>query len=100
MHEAVFKHILVAVDGSAAAAQALALADRMAGDARVTVLTVVPDYTTADVRVGWRWSDHLELSAVGQDLFDEQHAEFPTISFILDNREVARRGYVKAVWRF
>lgn len=60
----------------------------------------IPDYTTADVRVGWRWSDHLELSAVGQDLFDEQHAEFPTISFILDNREVARRGYVKAVWRF
>jgi nucleotide-binding universal stress UspA family protein len=48
MHEAVFKHILVAVDGSPAAAQALALADRIAGDARVTVLTVVPDYTTAD----------------------------------------------------
>ncbi|MDQ2669434.1 MAG: TonB-dependent receptor, partial [Gemmatimonadota bacterium] len=60
----------------------------------------IPDYTTADVRVGWRWSDHLELSAVGQDLFDERHAEFPTISFILDNREVSRRGYVKAVWRF
>ena len=43
-----FRHILVAVDGSAAAAQALALADRIAGDACLSALTVVPDYTTAD----------------------------------------------------
>ena len=44
----VFTHILVAVDGSAAAAQALELADRIAGNARLSALTVVPDYTTAD----------------------------------------------------
>ena len=43
-----FKHILVAVDGSVAAAHALALADRIAGAARLSALTVVPDYTTAE----------------------------------------------------
>ena len=43
-----FTHILVALDGSAAAAQALELADRIAGNARLSALTVVPDYTTAD----------------------------------------------------
>ena len=43
-----FKHILVALDGSAASEHALALADRIAGHARLSALTVVPDYTTAE----------------------------------------------------
>jgi iron complex outermembrane receptor protein len=60
----------------------------------------VPSYTTADVRLGWRWSNRLELSLIGQDLLEERHAEFPTIAFIPDNRFIARRGYAKAVWRF
>jgi iron complex outermembrane receptor protein len=60
----------------------------------------VPSYTTADVRVGWRWRNRLELSLIGQDLLEERHAEFPTIAFIPDNRFIGRRGYAKAVWRF
>jgi nucleotide-binding universal stress UspA family protein len=43
-----FKHILVAVDDSERAAQALSLALRIAGDAKVSVIKVVPDYGTAE----------------------------------------------------
>lgn len=43
-----FRHILVATDGSAPADKAIALALRIAGDARVTALLVVPDYDTAE----------------------------------------------------
>lgn len=43
-----FKHILVATDGSEHAARALALALRIAGGARITALMVVPDYGTAE----------------------------------------------------
>lgn len=60
----------------------------------------VPGYTTADVRLGWRPSARLEFSLIGEDLLEEQHAEFPTIAFIADDREVERRGLVRAVWRF
>lgn len=43
-----FKHILVATDGSDHADKAVALALRIAGDARVSALMVVPDYGTAE----------------------------------------------------
>jgi hypothetical protein len=38
----VFNHILVAVDGSTAGAQALALADRIADDVRLSVVVPRP----------------------------------------------------------
>ena len=47
-----FKHILVATDGSQRADKAIATALQLArtcGDTRVTALMVVPDYTTLDV---------------------------------------------------
>jgi nucleotide-binding universal stress UspA family protein len=43
-----FKHILVATDGSQQADRAVRLALRVAGHARVTALMVVPDYGTAE----------------------------------------------------
>jgi nucleotide-binding universal stress UspA family protein len=43
-----FRHVLVATDGSALADKAVALALRLAGDRRVTALTVVPDYGTRE----------------------------------------------------
>jgi len=42
-----FKHILVATDGSPAADKAVALALQLADKARVTALMVAPDYGTA-----------------------------------------------------
>ena len=60
----------------------------------------IPAYTSADIRAGWRWRDRLELSVVAQDLLEDRHAEFPTISFILDNRQIGRRVFARAVWRF
>lgn len=60
----------------------------------------IPSYTTADLRLGWRWRNRFELSLVGQDLLDSRHAEFPTIAFIPDNRQIARRVYGRAAWRF
>ncbi|WP_084676996.1 TonB-dependent receptor plug domain-containing protein [Massilia niastensis] len=37
---------------------------------------VVPAYTAVDLRLGWRIRKGLELSLVGQNLFDSAHAEF------------------------
>jgi iron complex outermembrane receptor protein len=36
----------------------------------------VPSYVEADVRVGWRLSEHLEFSVVGQNLLHDQHPEY------------------------
>ena len=44
-----FKHILVATDGSDQADKAVELALEVAGKARVTALLVMPDYDTADL---------------------------------------------------
>ncbi len=38
----------------------------------------VPAYTELNVRIGWKVSDHVELSLVGENLLDSQHAEFGT----------------------
>jgi iron complex outermembrane receptor protein len=56
----------------------------------------VPAYTELDLRLGWRATDRLELSLVGQNLLDEQHAEFWTAV----PKEVERSFYGKATWRF
>ena len=60
----------------------------------------IPAYTTADVRLGWRATSRFELSLVVHDLLEDRHAEFPTIAFILDDRQIGRRGFARAVWRF
>lgn len=72
-----FKHILVATDGSPQAAKAVELALQVAGRARVTALMVVHDYDTMDLALatftngpdprGLR--DHLQ--AAGRKKLDE-----------------------------
>ncbi|HSF41274.1 MAG TPA: TonB-dependent receptor [Thermoanaerobaculia bacterium] len=56
----------------------------------------VPAYTEMDLRLGWRKSDRLDLSLVGQNLLHDQHAElFTTLP-----KEVERSVYGKVTWRF
>lgn len=58
----------------------------------------VDDYMELDLRLGWRASDALELSLVGQNLLHESHAEFgPATPF---REEVERGFYGKVAWRF
>jgi len=57
---------------------------------------VVPAYTAVDARFGWRVRGDLELSLIGQNLFDPGHIEFgapPGAS------EIPRTVFLKAVWR-
>lgn len=56
----------------------------------------IPSYTELDLRLGWRPSDRLELSIVGQNLLHERHAEF----FTARPEEVQRSIYGRTVWRF
>jgi len=53
----------------------------------------IDDYETIDARLAWRPVKNLELSVVGQNLFEEGHAEYSTL-------EVERSIYGKVVWSF
>jgi len=53
-------------------------------------------YATFDVRLGWRPVNNLELSIVGQNLPEAQHAEFPAAV----QEEIQRGFYGKVTWIF
>ena len=57
----------------------------------------VPSYSASDIRVGWRLNSHVELSLVGQDLFDDHHLEWPSGSGA--NIEIQRSVYGRLTWR-
>jgi iron complex outermembrane receptor protein len=54
---------------------------------------VLPAYGTLDMRVGWSPIKHLQIAIVGQNLLEDQHAEFGFL-------EIERSLYAKATWRF
>jgi iron complex outermembrane recepter protein len=60
----------------------------------------VAGYLTLDVRLGWHFSDDLELSLVGQNLFDNQHPEGVTEFLSAGRSEVPRGVFGKIDWRF
>lgn len=60
----------------------------------------VPAYLGFDLRLGWRVSDHVELSLVGQNLLDPQHPESTPSFFASQATEVERGYYLKATVRF
>jgi len=61
----------------------------------------VQDYTRLDMRLGWRITDGLEFSVVGQDLLNSASHEFtsPTAKDILAV-DINRAFYGKLTWRF
>ncbi|SNS91509.1 iron complex outermembrane recepter protein [Noviherbaspirillum humi] len=60
-------------------------------------MPAVPAYTSTDLRFAWRLRRDLELSALVQNLFDHDHAEFGS----LPARSVFERSvFLKLVWRY
>ncbi|MFZ2032043.1 MAG: TonB-dependent receptor [Vitreimonas sp.] len=57
----------------------------------------VPSYVALDARIGFRLTDHLELSVAGYNLLDEGHVEF--INPSLPPRESLRSFFISARWR-
>ncbi len=62
----------------------------------------VPRYLRTDVRFGWRVSEALEMSFVGQDIFDKRHVEFGGSQLDFGSRGIAveRSIFAKLTWRF
>ncbi len=59
--------------------------------------TPIPSYWTSNVRVGWQITPQLDIAAVGQDLNQAHHVEWPGGSGV--NVEIERSAYVKITWR-
>lgn len=57
---------------------------------------LAPEYSTADVRVGWRLSDHLEFSVAGRNLLQPHHVEFNDVGGPVGIR---RSVYASVAWR-
>jgi iron complex outermembrane receptor protein len=60
----------------------------------------IDSYTTLDVRLGWKPTEQLEFSLVGQNLLETQHLEFIPFDFPVLPTEVERSYYGKITWRF
>ena len=60
----------------------------------------VPSYWNADVRLGWMMRKDIELAVVGQNLLEDQHAEFKTQFYNGLQTEIERSVYGKITWMF
>lgn len=60
----------------------------------------VEDYTTFDLRLGWRPRQNLEVSLVGQNLLEGSHVEFAPEVIPTHPTAVERGVYGKVAWRF
>ncbi len=59
----------------------------------------IPSYVRFDVRLAWKPIENLEVSLVGQNLFDRRHPEFT--GFIYQNAaQVPRAYYGNITWKF
>ncbi len=60
----------------------------------------IDGYATLDVRLGWRPSENLEFSLVGQNLLDDAHPEYRDPFLAPISTEVEPGVYGKVTWRF
>lgn len=66
----------------------------------VSDLSDVPEYLQGDARLGWHPRPELELAIVGKDLLSPRHLEFASPSFLVEMRQIPRRGLLQLRWRF
>ena len=66
---------------------------------QLEVNPVVEDYLQADVRLGLRIGEKLQLALIGRDLLAPRHVEFPTSSSAI-RRAVERQLRAKGSWIF
>jgi hypothetical protein len=59
----------------------------------------ITSHVRLDVRLGWRLTDRVELSAGVQDALDPRHAEMYSIR-LAGLEEIQRNVYGKLTWRF
>jgi len=57
----------------------------------------VPSYVSFDARLAWWWKGNLEISIVGQNLWDNQHPEFGAVA---TREEIPRSVFGKVAWWF
>jgi len=60
----------------------------------------LPGYLRVDSRFGWRPTESLEISVVGQNLLKNRHFEFTSPSEGISPTQVKRSIYGKLTWRF
>ena len=56
----------------------------------------VPGYSTADARLAWSFGGHWEASAIGENLLQPDHVEFPSDTG--PNVAIKRSAYLKLTW--
>ncbi len=61
--------------------------------------TSIPDYTSVNLRLAWHPHETVELSLIGQNLFNNSHPEFAG-EIILPQTEVHRSIYAQLSWNF
>ena len=57
-------------------------------------------YTRADISAEWRFTNRLSVKAIGQNLFDEAHAEFGGAGSLLLSTQVPRSASLRLRWAF
>jgi iron complex outermembrane receptor protein len=62
--------------------------------------STVASHTALDLRYAWRPIRNLELSLVGQNLFDRRHVEIVPNMLPSETLEIQRGVYAKARWEF